>query len=173
MTSALLHLRSATTAVAVLILIATGTLACDTTSDLMPPRALQAVVPELPEWARSTVTAQGIDLPAPATVAGATYTRGAARLDFEISDTGTGSEMVASLAATAGTPFERTLEQGYTRSTVVAGAPAIESWNATERYGELSVLVNRRYIINIGGRGIDDTSAMRALAERVNVTMLR
>lgn len=147
--------------------------ACSDPNGLMAPDALKAVVPDLPGWDRSTVIAQAIDLPERATVAGATFTRGDARLDFEISDTNGASGMVESLAAMAGTPFQRPLDSGYMKSATISGAPAIESWNSTDRSGELSVLVNKRYIINIGGRGIDEPSAMRTLAERTDLTRLK
>lgn len=156
-----------------LVVCLAGLAACSDPDGLMAPDALKAVVPDLPGWERSTVIAQTIDLPEPATVAGATFTRGDARLDFEISDTKGASGMVESLAAMAGAAFERTLDHGYMKSTMVAGAPAIESWNSADRTGELSVLVNKRYIINVGGRGIDNASAMRTLAERMDLTRLR
>ena len=104
---------------------------------------------------------------------GATFTRGNARLDFEISDTKGASGMVESLAAMAGANFHRTLDTGYMKGATVAGSPAIESWNSADRSGELSVLVKKRYIINIGGRGIDDASAMRTLAERMDLARLK
>lgn len=156
-----------------LLAITLGLLACSDPNGLMAPDALKAVVPDLPGWDRTAVTAQTIDLPEPATVAGATFTRGNARLDFEISDTKGASGMVESLAAMAGANFHRTLDTGYMKGATVAGSPAIESWNSADRSGELSVLVKKRYIINIGGRGIDDASAMRTLAERMDLARLK
>lgn len=156
-----------------LLTITLGLLACSDPNGLMAPDALKAAVPDLPGWDRSAVNAQTIDLPEQATVAGATFTRGDARLDFEISDTKGASGMVESLAAMAGANFHRTLDTGYMKGATVAGAPAIESWNSADRSGELSVLVNKRYIINIGGRGIDDASAMRTLVERMDLARLK
>ncbi len=154
-----------------------GAVACGGAQDpnaLMGTDDLKKVVPVLDGWERGTITAQTIDVPEVATVVTVSYTRGdGGQLDFEISDTAGKSSMIESLAAMAGSEFNRVMESGYLKGTTVAGAPAVESWNTDHRIGELTVMVNKRYIIHVGGKNLADAAPMRAVVEQIALSSLR
>jgi hypothetical protein len=133
---------------------------------------LRGLIPAFDGWTRGDVKAQSVGTPTAATAATATYTSGDGQLELEISDTGGDPRATESLVGIAGTNMNREVANGYFKGTTVAGAPAVESWNTQERMGELTVLVRNRYIIHVAGRGLSDTSPMRALAERVNLARL-
>jgi hypothetical protein len=147
--------------------------AADDPNALMSAEALRALPPSMEGWQRGTPNAQVIDVPEPAAVVTVSYTRADAALDLEISDTGGTSSMIESLASMAGSEFNRTMGNGYLKGTTVAGAPAVESWNTQDRLGELTVLVNKRYIIHVGGRGLTDAAPMRALVEKIQLAALK
>lgn len=135
---------------------------------------LRATVPVFDGWNRGTITTQTIDVPEPAAVVSATYTRSdGSHLDLEISDTGGASSMMASLATMAESEFHREMGDGYLKGTRVAGAPAIEAWTPERRAGELTVLVNGRYSIHVNGTDLPDAAPMRALVERIDLSKLR
>jgi len=155
----------------------TAVMACGGAQDpnaLMSADDLKKVVPVFDGWDRGAITAQTIDVPEVATVVTVSYTRAdGGQLDFEISDTAGKSSMIESLAAMAGSEFNREMESGYLKGTSVAGAPAVESWNPEHRIGELTVLVNKRYIIHVGGKNLADAAPMRAVVERITLSDLR
>lgn len=141
---------------------------------LMTTNALQAMVPTMDGWTRGSINAQTIDVPEAASVVTVSYTHtDGGQLDLEISDTAGRSSMIESLAAEAESRFNRVMENGYLKGTVVAGSPAVESWNTEHHIGELTVLVKKRYIIHVGGTRLADAAHMRALVERVDLAKLQ
>ncbi len=143
---------------------------------LMTANSLRAIVPEFDGWQRGTITAQDIAAPDRgdrAAHASAAYTRGVARLDLEITDTGGATSMTESLAHMAGSNVNRTVSNGYFKGTTIGGAPGVESWNTVDHLGEITLLVRDRYIIHVGGSGLADAVPLRALLERVDLTRLK
>lgn len=140
---------------------------------LMSASSMKALVPTMDGWNRGVVNAQVIDVPEAAAVVTVSYTQGGATLDLEISDTGGTSSMIESLASMAGSEFNRSMGNGYLKGTTVAGEPAVESWNTEDLLGELTVLVKKRYIIHVGGRGLADAAPMRAVVERIKLDDLK
>lgn len=140
---------------------------------LMPPDALKTLAPVMEGWDRGEVNAQSITAPEPATVVTTTYTKGEARLELEISDTGGAPAMVDALAEMAGSDLNRPVANGYFKGTTIAGAPAVESWNTVDSLGEITVLVKKRYIVHVGGRGLPDAAPMRALVEQIRLNDLK
>lgn len=141
---------------------------------LMTGNELRALAPTLDGWERGALNTQTIDVPEVATVLTVSYTRAAGeQLDLEISDTAGKSSMIESLAKMAGSEFNRAMESGYLKGTTVAGAPAVEAWNTSDRIGELTVLVKNRYIIHVGGKNLSDAAPMRAIVERIALDQLR
>lgn len=167
--------RSAlTSALTVGLLVAMACGKADDPNALMTTDALRALAPTMDGWDRGAVTAQTIDVPEVATVMTVRYTHSdGGQLDLEISDTGGTSSMIESLASMAGSEFNREMASGYLKGTIVAGAPAVESWNTDHAIGELTVLINTRYIIHVGGARLPDAAPMRAVVERIDFAALR
>ncbi|MBK9239453.1 MAG: hypothetical protein IPL75_04150 [Acidobacteria bacterium] len=134
---------------------------------------LRASVPQFTGWTRGEITAQEGPAPSRSTHVQVTFTRGAETLSLEIADTGGDERSIESLEHMAGTSTSRTVENGYFKGTTVATFPAVESWNTVDKLGELSVLIRRRYIINVAGAGLSDAQPMRTLAEAVDTSRLR
>ncbi len=134
---------------------------------------LRASVPKFVGWTRGEMTAQEGPTPSRSTHVQVTFTRGTETLSLEIADTGGDERSIESLEHMAGTSTSRTVENGYFKGTTVATFPAVESWNTVDKLGELSVLIRRRFIINVTGAGLADAAPMRALAEAVDTSRLR
>ncbi len=134
---------------------------------------LRASVPQVAGWTRGEIAAQESSAPARSTHVQVTFTRGTETLSLEIADTGGDERAIESLEHLAGTTTSRMVENGYFKGTTVATFPAVESWNTVDKLGELSVLIRRRYIINVTGAGLADTAPMRTLAGAVDTSRLR
>jgi len=134
---------------------------------------LRASVPQFAGWTRGEITAQEGPAPARTTHVQVTFTRGTEKLDLEIADTGGDERSIESLEHMAGSSVNRTVGNGYFKGTTVATFPAVESWNTVDKLGELSVLIRRRFIINVAGAGLADAAPMRSLAEAVDASRLR
>jgi hypothetical protein len=136
----------------------------------VPHETLLTLVPELSGWARSATTSAAVSLPAPATHAVASYTRGRARIDLEITDTGGHPDYVGAVAKVAGTSFIQKASNGYMKGATIAGHPATESWNHVDRIGDISMLVDRRFVIHATGTGLEGVDVLRTLVESVDLS---
>jgi hypothetical protein len=134
---------------------------------------LATLVPDLKGWTREPVQAATVSLPAPAAHARTAYTRGKARIDLEITDTGGHPDYVGSLATVAGTSFTQNASNGYMKGTTIGGHPAVESWNHVDKLGDVSVLIARRYIIHATGTSLDGVETLRSLVENVDPAKLK
>jgi hypothetical protein len=174
-------------AAALLLTLACGGAACGPTEDPVPPPVtpatpaivlttpsdLRASVPALAGWQRGDINAQELPAPSRSSTATVTFLRGAEKLDLEIADTGGDAKSIESLEHMAGSTTSRTVGNGYFKGTMIAGFPAVESWNTVDRIGEVTVLIRRRYIIHVAGSGLTDAAPMRALAEAVDTSRLK
>lgn len=140
---------------------------------LVPHETLLTLVPMLDGWTRGTPTSAAVSLPAPASHAIATYTRGKARIDFELTDTAGHPDYVGSIATVAGTSFQQKASNGYMKGTTLGGHPAVESWNHVDRLGDISILVNRRFVIHATGTDLDRIETLRTLVEKVDLAKLK
>ena len=140
---------------------------------LVAHEALAALVPNLPGWTHGPPTSATVSLPAPAAHATATYSRGKARIDLEITDTAGHPDYVGALAKIAGSAFSQKASNGYMKGTTIAGVPAVESWNHTDRLGDISLLVDRRFIIHATGTGLDRVETLKMLVEKVEIGKIK
>jgi hypothetical protein len=130
-------------------------------------------VPDFDGWTRDPAMSATVSLPAPAAHASATYARGRARIDLEITDTGGHPDFVGSLAKIAGTTFIQKATNGYMKGTTIAGFPAVESWNHTDKLGDISILADRRFVVHATGTGLDRIETLRTLIEKVDLSKIR
>lgn len=139
---------------------------------LVPHEKLATIVPALDGWTREPIQTATVSLPAPAAHATASYTRGKARIDLEITDTGGHPDYVGSLAKVAGTTFNQKASNGYLKGTTIGGHPATESWNHVDKLGDISVLIARRMIVHATGTGLTGIETLRSLVEKVDPSKL-
>ncbi|MEZ5319842.1 MAG: hypothetical protein R2752_20740 [Vicinamibacterales bacterium] len=136
---------------------------------LVAHERLGALLPDAPDgWTRGGFRTAALTLPAPATHATATYTRGAIRADLAITDTAGQQEFLEATLSVAGTDFDQQASNGYQKGTTVAGFPAIESWNHQDHLGEFTVVVNRRFLVFATATDLPDIATLRALVDRVD-----
>lgn len=137
---------------------------------LVPHDQLAALLPAMDGWQRGAISSGSISLPAPATNATTAYTRGKARVDLEITDTGGAAEHVEALTKIAGSDFTQQASNGYMKGTTIAGVPAVESWNHVDHLGDITLLIDRRYVIHANATGLDKIETLRELIQKVPTT---
>lgn len=139
---------------------------------LVAHEQLEAFVPALEGWQRGTVTGARIKLPAPASHVSVSYTKGAARVDLELTDTGGAPQFIEPLSSIAGTSFHQETTNGYMKGTSIAGFPAVESWSGQEKIGQITILLKRRFTVYADGTGLDAIDPLRRLIARIDLARL-
>lgn len=136
-------------------------------------RDLMAVFPEsFNGWERSKPTGERMTSPVNFSEAEVRFTKGESQLNLKITDSALHQMLVApfSMFLTAG--YEKETERGYEKSVKVGDFPGWEKWNSGDKDGQLNAIVNKRFIVEIRGRDIDDPKVMHALAAATNLEKL-
>jgi hypothetical protein len=134
---------------------------------------LKAFVPELGGWERGDVKGEQQTMMNIAVSNVEThYTKGEARLDLDITDTSFSQMLIGPLTMFLSLGFEEKTDEGFKRSTKIAGQPAVEEWNTSTKRGEVSALVGGRYIVSATGHGVDSLDVVRKAVEAVDLGKL-
>jgi hypothetical protein len=130
---------------------------------------LQKFVPSVSGWKLERSYSADVRLPAPASHVRATFTQGPAQIEFELTDTAGDAAYVQALANVAGGDFHQEAPNGYMKAVTMGGFPGLESFNSDDKIGEISVLINRRFLIHASGTGTGAIDPVRELISHVDL----
>ncbi len=147
----------------------TSTPAASSGPALVGYERLEKFVPSVPGWKLARSNGADVRLPAPASHVRATFTQGPAQIDFELTDTGGDAAYVQALANIAGGNFHQEAPNGYMKAVTMGGFPGLESFNRDDKIGEISVLINRRFLIHASGTGTGAIDPVRELVSHVDL----
>lgn len=155
--------------------IAKGMSAGDTNEPVDPVgvRDLQSVLPaQLAGWERGTPEGERMTQPVSFSEASVTFTKGDASLTVKVTDTGFNQLLIAPYAMFLAAGYEKQTGDGFEKATKVGDAPGWTKWNATDRAGELNVVVGSRFLVQIEGRGLANETVLSQLATATNLKKL-
>lgn len=136
-------------------------------------RDLQSVLPaQLAGWERGTPEGERMTQPVSFSEASVVFTKGDASLTVKITDTGFNQLLIAPYAMFLAAGYEKQTADGFEKATKVGDAPAWTKWNATDRAGELNVVVGNRFLVQIEGQGLTDEKILSQLATATNLKKL-
>jgi hypothetical protein len=135
-------------------------------------RELQTAFPEVPGWEKGKPTGEKMSSPIAFSKAEVVYRKGDARIEATITDSGFNQLMLLPLMWIQNTGYEKETEQGYEKARKVAGYPGFEKWNTERKDGEVNAFVNKRFILALEGRNIDDPKVLHQFAEATDLGKL-
>lgn len=135
-------------------------------------RDLQTVMPEVSGWDREKPTGERMTSPFSYSQASVTYRKGDAEIEQKIMDSGFNQLLFTpfSMLMTAG--YEKETQDGFERSVNIDGNPGWEKWDSGSKNGELSIVVNKRFLVQLDGHGIDDIKTLREVLDKTDVKKL-
>lgn len=136
-------------------------------------RDLMTVFPEsFGDWQRSKPTGERMSSPVNFSEAQVRYTKGDAEIELKITDSALNQMLIApfSMFLTAG--YEKETERGYEKSVKVGEFPGWEEWESEGKDGELHAIVDKRFIVEIDGRNIDDPKVLHQMAAAMDLKKL-
>lgn len=128
---------------------------------LVAHEQLAGFLPAPDEWQRGAISSGSVSLPAPAMNATASYTRGKAHVDLEITDTGGAPDHIEALTKVAGSDFMQKASNGYMKGATLSGFPTVESWNHVDRLGDITILINGRFVVHATATGLDKIEQLK------------
>jgi len=135
-------------------------------------RELQATFGDLSGWEKGKPTGERMTSPINFSVAKVSYKKGDSRIEEEISDSAFNQLMLVPFSMFLTSGYEKETDDGYEKSTKVGDYPGWEKWNKADKSGELNAVVNKRFIVQVRGRGIDDPKVLHAAMASVDMKKL-
>jgi hypothetical protein len=154
-----------------------GAMVSGGTGDMKPVdpvsfRDLMALFPTLDGWEKSKPTGEKMTSPFRYSNAEVTYTKGNANIELKLADSGFNQLLFAPFALLMQAGYEKETQSGYEKSTKIGDQPAYEKWNTDEKSGEITTVINKRFLMSAEGRHLDDIKTLRDAVTHVDVAKL-
>jgi hypothetical protein len=140
--------------------------------DPMSFRELQTVMPEVDGWEKASPTGERMTSPFSFSQASVTYRKGDAQIEQKIMDSGFNQMLFTPFTMFMASGYEKETQEGFERSVNVAGNPGWEKWDKGTRNGELNVVVNKRFLVQVEGQNIDDIKTLHAVLDQTDLKKL-
>ena len=141
----------------------------------VPPvsfRDLQALLPEPAGWVREKPTGERMTAPVNFAEASVRMMKGDATVTVKITDSALNQILVAPFAMFLAGNYERETDRGYEKSIKIGDIPGFEKWDSGTKSGDLTVIVNKRFIVEVDGSTIDDPKVLREILEKTDLKKL-
>jgi hypothetical protein len=135
-------------------------------------RDLIALLPAPAGWEREKPTGERMTAPVNFADASVRMMKGDATVTAKITDSAFNQMLVAPFAAFLAGNYERETDRGYEKAVKVGDAPAFEKWDSETKSGTLTVIVNKRFIVEIDGSGIDNPKVLHDLLDQIDLKKL-
>jgi hypothetical protein len=133
---------------------------------------LEALLPELPGWERDKPSGERMTAPVTYAEASVNYTKGDANISAKITDSAFNQVLVAPLAMMLAANYSHETDSGYEKGIKVGDMPGFEKFDKDDKSGDLTVVVNKRFIVEIEGHQIDDVAVLHTALDRMDLKTL-
>lgn len=106
-------------------------------------------------------------------VAKASYEAGDAKIEISIVDGAGFAGVVTGMAAWSLVEVDRETDNGYERTTTINGHKAFETYDSKRKEGQISVIVEDRFIVNIEGDRIASDKDLKRAFDALNLDKLK
>lgn len=135
-------------------------------------RDLQTFFPALDGWEKAKPTGERMTSPFAFSQAEVRYTKGDARLEMKLVDSGFNQLFLAPFAMMMQSGYEKETEDGYEKSAMVAGQPGWEKWSTERKDGAINAFVGKRFLLTIEGDGVENVKVLHDAAAKLDMARL-
>ena len=146
-----------------------------TASGLANPVSVKELIALLPApvgWQRERPTGERLTAPVHFADAMVRLMKGDATVTAKITDSALNQVLLESLAILMASHHERGSSREYEKGVMVGDAPGFEKWDSKTKSGNLTVMVNKRFIVEIDGSGIDDPKVLHEILDKIDLRKL-
>ena len=131
-------------------------------------QSLQTMLPELSGWEMEKPHGERMTSPMPYSQTETTYTKGDARIEVKVVDSGFASFLIMPWSMMLASGYSKETSEGYEKAVKVKDQPAFEKWNSESKNGELNILVNKRFLVSIESNEIGDMKPLHEIADKMD-----
>jgi hypothetical protein len=129
-------------------------------------------MPAVSGWEREDPTGERMTQPFAFSQASVSYRKGDATIDQKIMDSGFNQLLFAPFAMFMAAGYEKETSDGYEKSVNLGGYPGWERWSKANKSGELNVVVEKRFLVQIEGHSIDDPKVLHTVLDQTDLKKL-
>jgi hypothetical protein len=131
-------------------------------------RDMQTAFPTVAGWTMDKPRGERMTAPVAFSETEARYTNGAQQITVKIVDSAFNQILVAPWAMFLTTGYEKETDDGYEKSTNIAGQPGFEKWDTSRKGGEVNLVVAKRFLVSVEGNDLDDVKQLHDFASKVD-----
>ncbi len=133
---------------------------------------LQTLFPDLDGWEKAKPTGERMTAPFKFSQAEVRYKKGDSSLELKIIDSGFNQLLFTPYAMFMQAGYEKETSSGYEKSTMVGDQPGWEKWNTEGKDGEVNAFVDKRFILTVEGRNVDDIKVLHDIIGKIDMAKL-
>jgi hypothetical protein len=145
---------------------------------LVAPAALAKLLPTPDGWTRGDVRSNQIEISSECnyTTASVPLTKGETRVKITLADTGSHTDALIALASLVVTLPDDCVQEVPPATTIkrakVNGLPVAEMWDSAKLNGEITLVINDRFVVTIEAQKAENLDALRAVLASVDLKAL-
>jgi hypothetical protein len=152
--------------------MATAMAAGGKAADPVSFRDLQTAFPAVNGWTMDKPKGERMTAPVAFSQTETRYRMGESQIDVKIVDSAFQQMLVAPWAMFLAAGYEKETDDGYEKSTVLAGHPGFEKWNDRRKSGELNLVVAKRFLVSLEGEKLTGMKQLQEFAGQVDFAKL-
>jgi hypothetical protein len=135
-------------------------------------RELQTVMPTVAGWEKANPTGERMSSPFSFSQASVTFKKGDAEIEQKIMDSGFNQLLFTPFTMFMAAGYEKETQDGFERSVNIGGNPGWEKWDKGSKNGELSVVVGKRFLVQLEGHDVDDIQTLHTVLDQTDLKKL-
>jgi len=135
-------------------------------------KELQSILPDVPGWEKNHPEAERMTAPVSFSYASTKYKKGNIEVTEKITDSGFNQLLVAPISMMLAAGYAKQSTEGFEKSTTIAGYPAFEKWDKSDKNSQLTVFVNQRFLVELEGSGMSDNKELQAFLVHTDLKKL-
>ena len=136
-------------------------------------QTLETALPSVSGWEMEKPRSERMTSPIAYSKTEVQYKSGEQRVRVTITDTGAAMMLLMPVRMMVATGYSKETSDGYEKATTVAGQPAVEKWQTADKDGELTILANDRFIVEVRGRDVANVKTLHEFAAKTDLGKLK
>ena len=136
-------------------------------------QTLETALPSVSGWEMGKPRGERMSSPFPYSKTETSFKNGDQSVRVTITDASGAAMMLMPVRMMVATGYSKETSDGYEKATTVSGQPAVEKWQPGDKDGELTILANDRFVVEVRGRDIDNVKTLHDFAAKIDFGKLK
>ncbi len=132
---------------------------------------LMELLPDVPGWEKEKPKGEQSSSMMNVSNAEARYTKGDFRVKLSITDAALNQMLMTGFTMAMALQNERS-STGFKRSATYSGQPAFEEWNSENKSANVTIAVNKRFIVKAEGSDFDSFDVIKEVVDKIDMAKL-